>query len=169
MSRALRSVQPGVARGMGIGLGLTIAAAALGVMRGYAASLDDRLTTLGVAVLVLGAWLAVAIGDVARRRYVSAAAIDGGDGADPAVDSGNAILRNTAEQALVAVLGYSALTLLSEHARLSVALFAACFSAGRLLFWNGYRSGAEGRALGFALTFYSSIAALLMAAASLLG
>ena len=65
---------------------------------------------------------------------------------------------------VLAFVAYGALTLLSDHARVPVALFAACFTAGRLLFWTGYRDGAEARALGFALTFYPSVAALLMAA-----
>ena len=162
-SRA-RKAQTGVARGIGIGLGLTIAAAILGYSRSAAAILESRLTTLGIAALVLGLWLAAAIGDVARRRFVSDGAIDGRNGADPQVDAANAILRNTAEQVLLALVAYGALTLLSDHARVPVALFAACFTAGRLLFWTGYRDGAEARALGFALTFYPSVAALLMAA-----
>ncbi len=69
-SRA-RKAQTGVARGIGIGLGLTIAAAILGYSRSAAAILESRLTTLGIAALVLGLWLAAAIGDVARRRFVS--------------------------------------------------------------------------------------------------
>lgn len=164
----LRRAQTGVARGIGIGLGLTVAASIVAYGRGSAAVLESRLTTLGIAVLVLGLWLAAAIGDVARRRFASDGAIDGRDGADARVDIANAILRNTAEQAVLAGLAYTALTLVSDHARVPVALFAACFSAGRLLFWTGYRDGAEARALGFALTFYPSVAALLMAILALL-
>lgn len=160
--------QAGVARGIGIGLGLTIAMVAIAMMRGSAATLESRCATLGIALLTVGVWTAAAIGDVARRRFASPAAIDGSDGTDAGVDRANAILRNTAEQALLAGIAYAALTLLSDHARVPVALFAACFSAGRLLFWTGYRDGAEARALGFALTFYPSVAALLMAAAALL-
>ncbi len=165
----LSKAQRGVARGIGIGLGLTLAAAIIGYLRSYAATLDARLFTLGIAALTLGLWVAATIGDVARRRYASDAAIGGDNGIDERVDAANAILRNTAEQALLALLGYAALTLVSDHARVPVALFAACFSAGRLLFWSGYRDGAEARALGFALTFYPSVAALLMAALALVG
>ncbi|GAA0658877.1 hypothetical protein FHT00_002055 [Sphingomonas insulae] len=158
----------GVARGIGIGLGLTIAAVVIGYSRGAAATLESRAGTLGIAALILGLWLAAGIGDVARRRFRSDAAIDGGNRVDPGVDVANAILRNTAEQVLLAGIAYTSLTLLSDHARVPVALFAACFSAGRLLFWTGYRDGAEARALGFALTFYPSVAALLMAAVALI-
>ena len=164
----LHKAQGGVARGIGIGLGLTIAAVIIGYSRSAAATLESRAGTLGIAALVLGLWLAAAIGDVARRRFGSEGAIGGGDHVDRRVDMANAILRNTAEQVLLAGIAYTALTLLSDHARVPVALFAACFSAGRLLFWTGYRDGAEARALGFALTFYPSIAALLMAAVALL-
>lgn len=163
----LRKQQNGVARGIGIGLGLTIAAVIIGYARSSAATLESRSATLGIAALVLGLWLAAMIAAVARRRFVSAGAIDGSRGDDD-VDAANAILRNTAEQALLAGLAYTALTLLSDHARVPVALFVACFSAGRLLFWSGYRDGAEARALGFALTFYSSIAALLMSVFALI-
>jgi hypothetical protein len=165
----LRRKQNGVARGIGIALGLTIAAAILGYSRSAAATLESRAATLGIAALVLGLWVAAAIGDVARRRFASHGAIDGRDRADAGVDGANAVLRNTVEQALLAGLAYTALTLLSDHARVPVALFAACFSAGRLLFWTGYRDGAEARSLGFGLTFYPSIAALLMAVMALVG
>ncbi|USU07631.1 MAPEG family protein [Sphingomonadaceae bacterium OTU29MARTA1] len=163
----LRRKQNGVARGIGIGLGLTIAAAIIGYSRSSAATLESRSATLGIAALVLGLWVAAAIGHVARRRFASESAIGGGDRVDARVDIANAVLRNTVEQALLAGLAYTALTLLSDHARVPVALFVACFSAGRLLFWTGYRDGAEARSLGFALTFYPSIAALLMAAVAL--
>ena len=163
----LRRQQSGVARGIGIGLGLTIAVAIIGVYRSSAATLESRAATLGIAALVLGLWVAATVGDVARRRFASQGAIGGGDRIDPQVDVANAVLRNTMEQAVLAGLAYTALTLSSDHARVPVALFAACFSAGRLLFWTGYRDGAEARALGFALTFYPSVAALLMAAMAL--
>lgn len=164
----LRKAQNGVARSIGIGLGLTIAMVIIGYSRSAAATLESRFATLGIAALVLGLWLAAAIGSVAQRRFVSEGAIGGRDGADTGVDTANAILRNTAEQVLLAGFAYTALTLLNDHARVPVALFVACFSAGRLLFWTGYRNGAEARALGFALTFYPSIAALLMAVFALI-
>jgi hypothetical protein len=45
--------------------------------------------------------------------------------------------------------------------------FTGLFSAGRLLFWMGYQHGAPRRALGFGLTFYPTIAALLITSASM--
>jgi uncharacterized membrane protein YecN with MAPEG domain len=36
------------------------------------------------------------------------------------------------------------------------------FFVGRILFWRGYARGAPARALGFALTFYPSVAMILL-------
>nr|WP_277998390.1 MAPEG family protein [Sphingomonas liriopis] len=155
-------------RGMAIGMVVTIAAVVVGLARSHAATLEARLTTFGIAALVLGLWIAVSVGSVARARFLSAAAIGGGDGVDPRVDAANAVLRNTIEQALLAGFAYAALVLVDDHAREPVALFVACFSAGRLLFWSGYRDGAAARSLGFALTFYPSVAALLVAGFALI-
>ena len=38
------------------------------------------------------------------------------------------------------------------------------FVVGRALFWRGYASGAPGRALGFALTFYPQVVMLVVIA-----
>jgi len=38
---------------------------------------------------------------------------------------------------------------------------AILFVFGRILFWRGYARGAPARALGFALTFYPTLAMLL--------
>jgi uncharacterized protein involved in response to NO len=45
-----------------------------------------------------------------------------------------------------------------------VPVLAALFCAGRLLFWLGYERGAAARAVGFGLTFYPSLAVLIIAA-----
>ena len=67
-------------------------------------------------------------------------------------------LSNTHEQLFLSVIAYALLswTLPIEHIYL-VFLFSVCFVLGRLLFANGYSSGAGGRSLGFALTFYSNV------------
>lgn len=162
------AAQRDVLRGMAVGMAVTLVLLAIGFHQALPMPLETRVTTLGIALLALGLWVAAAIGAVARARFRSAAAIDGQDGADPRVDTGNAILRNTIEQAVLAAIAYTALTVLNDEARVPVALFAACFSAGRVLFWIGYREGAGARALGFALTFYPSLAALVAAAMPLL-
>ena len=45
---------------------------------------------------------------------------------------------------------------------------AILFFVGRVLFWRGYAHGASARALGFALTFYPSVAMLLLVVGRLL-
>jgi uncharacterized membrane protein YecN with MAPEG domain len=42
-----------------------------------------------------------------------------------------------------------------------VPLAAVTFSMGRVLFFYGYERGAQARALGFAMTFYSSAAMMI--------
>jgi uncharacterized membrane protein YecN with MAPEG domain len=44
----------------------------------------------------------------------------------------------------------------------AVPISAILFLVGRVLFWRGYAQGAPARALGFALTFYPSVAMLLL-------
>lgn len=51
--------------------------------------------------------------------------------------------------------------LVTTSAPLIIAL-TALFVVGRLLFWIGYADGAKARALGFALTFYPSVAGLVI-------
>jgi len=42
-----------------------------------------------------------------------------------------------------------------------IPLSAIAFSVGRVLFFTGLKGGAPSRALGFALTFYPSVAMLI--------
>ena len=112
-------------------------------------------------------WFAAAIANVARLRFFSERDIAGssaGPGSDE-IRSAGAILQNTFEQAALAVAAH--LVIAATFAR-SVALIdvmVVLFAAGRLLFWIGYEHGAEGRAFGFALTFYPSLVGLIAAAA----
>jgi len=160
----LRTKQYGVARGMGIALGTTLA---LIILWGWHAAPDPlgaRLATLGAAIAMVGLWTAATMGNVARQRVFSAHGIDaGGPDDDPAVLRARAIAQNTVEQAVVAIATYAALALLQDRARLLIVGMVALFSIGRLLFWTGYANGAAARALGFALTFFPSIAGLLVA------
>ena len=169
MTDALRTKQLGVARGMGIGLGVTIAVILIWGMRAASTSLDARFTTVAAALAVMGAWLAIGVGNIARLRFFSAEAIDaGGTDGDPAVRNARAILQNTLEQAVLAAITYGSLAITQERSRALIVTLAALFSAGRLLFWAGYAHGAAARALGFALTFYPSVAGLLVALATLI-
>jgi hypothetical protein len=115
-------------------------------------------------------WLAAAIGNVARLRFFSADDISGAAGGPdgPAVRRANGLLRNTAEQVLLATGAHLALAASLERPVPLVAMLVALFCAGRALFWWGHARGAAARALGFGLTFYPSVLALLLSAALLL-
>lgn len=142
--------------------GLVLAAAAL--WPGTSLDLDARLDLVVRADLVLALWLALAIGDVARLRLLSPEAIDGGEPPGSAVERAQAILRNTLEQAALAIPVHLALAVRTPDATPLILALIGLFSLGRLLFWIGYGKGAEARALGFGLTFYPTLAAAVMAA-----
>lgn len=116
--------------------------------------------------VLLFAWLGAAIADVARQRFFSAHDIGGsaqGD-ASPAMRRANAVLQNTLEQTVFAFGSHLAL---AAHlpSRWMVVLpgLTGLFCLGRALFWIGYRGGAAARAFGFALTFYPSLGACIVA------
>jgi hypothetical protein len=66
-----------------------------------------------------------------------------------------ALVQNTSEQTLLAVLTYAAWLLARPTSVPGLAIHCAVlFSVARLLFFAGYARGAAPRSLGFALTFY---------------
>jgi uncharacterized MAPEG superfamily protein len=167
--RSFEREQRGVAFGMAGALATTAVVVGVSLALDHAApprELVDRLAHAVRAELLLVPWLAAAIADVARRRFFSARDIAGGGGGDetPAVARARAILQNTLEQVVLASAAQAIVAVtIARSARLSVAL-AALFALGRLLFWSGYERGARARALGFGLSFYPSVTALLVAA-----
>ena len=73
----------------------------------------------------------------------------------------SAVLQNTLEQVVLAVVVHLALaSLLRGREMVLIPLLVALFCSGRLAFWIGYRRGAGSRALGFGLTFYPTALAL---------
>lgn len=70
-----------------------------------------------------------------------------------------ALLQNTQEQVVLAVLAHGAFVALAPPDWLGlIPTYTVLFVAGRVLFAAGYAGGAAGRALGFALTFMPSMA-----------
>lgn len=125
----------------------------------------ERLALTLKADLVVMLWLAAAVANVARLRFFSPEDIAGGaSGApSPRVRQAGAILQNTLEQAALAVPVHLGLAATCRHSvSLTIAL-VILFTLGRALFWAGSAKGAAGRALGFALTFYPTVAALVIA------
>ncbi|GJD30130.1 hypothetical protein PMNALOAF_1374 [Methylobacterium adhaesivum] len=169
---AFRQAQRRVALAMALGLTVTMGWLALAVAldAGHPAQpLAERLQAALRADLFVVGWLAAAIADVARRRFFSRDDIAGSaaGAASRAVREAAAILQNTAEQVVLAVPVHLALATVMARPTVALAALAALFGAGRALFWLGYRRGPGGRALGFALTFYPTVAALGLAAAML--
>jgi uncharacterized membrane protein YecN with MAPEG domain len=162
--------QRGVAIRMVAALGITILVLAACLHWGAAAprSLADRLVVLARADLFVLCWLAAGIGNVARLRFFSADDIAGSGFtvATEKVSRANAVLRNTVEQVALAVPVHAALAVLIASSAWLIVALAMLFSVGRLLFWIGYASGARARAFGFALTFYPSVASLVIALAA---
>jgi uncharacterized membrane protein YecN with MAPEG domain len=110
-------------------------------------------------------WLAATIGNVARLRFLSTEEMAGSGATIATADvrRANALLQNTLEQVALAIPIHGALAVLVESSAPLIIALAALFALGRLLFWIGYANGARSRAFGFALTFYPSVAGLVIA------
>jgi len=164
--------QTGVARGMAAALAVVLLTLAVSWSLGHPLSATDRVLRAVAASTVAALWLAAAIGHVAALRFDSPADIDGaasGSPDSPQVAVANAVLRNTLEQVVLAIPAYLALAWVVEGSGAMVPMLAALFSVGRTLFWARYARGAAARAFGFALTFYSSVAALVIVLVALVG
>ena len=155
-----------VLRGMLSGLLITALVLAVGLLAPPAVLLADPAAThAGLGHL---RWLAlpvacllVAIARLARHRFFTPEDLDG-SGLTQGTETARilqAILQNTLEQVTLALPIYLlwALTLPSTWQAV-IPLNALLFVLGRVLFARGYAHGAPARALGFALTFYPTVA-----------
>lgn len=153
---------------MAVGASITVAVlAAPFFWSGFprTADIEHALRYWALATLSVLFWLFVSIARLARHRFFSPADIDGGAGATASREAIilQSVLQNTLEQAVLASGVYGAWLILAPVEMKLLPLFcAALFSLGRLLFFLGYSRGAEGRALGFTLTFYPSVGLLLL-------
>ena len=165
----LTKPQRGVATGMAAG----ILATALGLsltprVLAPSTTLQSRLDVVAVSVLLLAIPLAVSVGRLAAHRFHTPDDLDG-SGLTRGTDRARllqALLQNTLEQLALALPVYLAWVLLAP-AELAggCAVAGMLFLIGRLLFFSGYSRGASSRALGFALTFYPTLALLIGALA----
>ena len=128
-------------------------------------TLEAKFSVLFTSYSLLAICLTFAIARIAKHRFFSAQDIDGGGlstGSERVVLL-QSLLQNTLEQSFLATLVYAAWTILMPSTWLSVVPLAALtFFLGRVLFFIGYRRGAVGRALGFAMCFYPSIVMLIL-------
>lgn len=161
--------QAGVFKGILVGVPIALSIVFLGAYLnpfGYSESLSeiDRLSVAILSSIIPAIFLAVSIGRLAKHRFFSPEDIDGG-GLTHGTEKAKvlqSVLQNTLEQSLLALMVYLIWSVLMPASSLSVVPIAAlCFGIGRLLFFKGYTSGAPARALGFALTFFSSNAMLI--------
>ncbi len=109
--------------------------------------------------------LVVSIMRLARHRFFTSEDIAGGGASrgTPRAQQLQAILQNTVEQVVLAVIVHSiwAVTM-PAHWQAAVPVAVTLFVVGRVLFSAGYAHGAPSRALGFALTFYPTSVMLFL-------
>lgn len=173
---ALSTAQQGVLRGMAAAVAVTLVSivGAVWLRPGFLQPLpaiQERLAaTLRWDLLVL-ACLVVAIGVLARHRFFTPADIDGG-GLTAGTDRARvlqAVLQNTLEQAVIAVLAHLVWTAATPAGWYpAVPVAAVLFVIGRACFAFGYRGGAPARAFGFALTFYPTVLLIAVSGVMLL-
>ena len=169
-SNNFRREQRGVAIMMAAALCVTILVTAACMYLSVPASrpMPHRLIAVARADLFVLLWLVATIGNVARLRFFSANDIAGS--ASPKgtaeISRANAVLQNTLEQVALAIPIHVALAVLVESSVPLIIALATLFAVGRFLFWIGYANGPRSRAFGFALTFYPSVAGLVIALAS---
>lgn len=164
--------QRGVALRMAAAVCITVLVSTMCLYRGAATSttLAERLIVAARADVFVLFWLAATIGNVARLRFFSPDDIagSGSEAASAMVGRARAVLQNTLEQVVLAVLVHVALAVLVASSVPLIVALATLFAIGRLFFWTGYSGGAQARAFGFALTFYPSLAGLVIATFSVM-
>ncbi len=140
---------------------IALGMAALTAYSEASAPFDERIEHVLRLEFIVVAWLAATIANVARLRLFSTRDIGGGrDGETRKVREARAVLQNTLEQVVLAVLAHLGVAASFNPSAPFIVALVALFFVGCLLFWVGYSRGAKGRAFGFALTFYPSVIAL---------
>jgi len=166
---ALDEKQRGVARGILIaglvslaGIALAIAWRPGGLIP--AGGVGERLVATLKWDVLLAVCFVLAIGRLAQHRFFTPADIDG-SGLTSGTDRARvmqAVVQNTLEQTLIAVLAHlvwTAATPAGWYAAVPVAVLL--FVVGRISFAAGYAGGAPARAYGFGQTFYPSVMLIL--------
>jgi hypothetical protein len=129
------------------------------------AELPERMAFAAQASIFVLICVVVAIALVSTTRRFSPADIGGSAAGPPSekIAVYVAFLQNTLEQAVIAVGLYFALATLLSDAWLSlIPVGIVFFLIGRVLFLRGYPKGAEGRALGMALTMTPTVLGYLL-------
>ena len=166
----LSEQQRGVLGGMMLGLACTLLALALAIVAAPSVLLPDgdAASTITHALqwdILLAVWLAANVAMLARHRFFTPADIDGGGLSDgtPAARVLQSVLQNTLEQVVLALSAHLIwAAVMPWRWQAAIPAAAMLFFVGRALFWRGYARGAPARALGFALTFYPTVAMLVV-------
>jgi hypothetical protein len=126
-----------------------------------------RLAFVAHWLLLPGLCLLAGIVAVANRRFFLADAMDGTRAPESrSLEINLRYNQNTLEQTVLAAIAWTGLALAVPHERLSlIPALAILFVVGRALFWIGYLIAPWGRAIGFALTFYPTVAVFIWLAA----
>ncbi len=154
------------------GMAFAVAILALLWMQGSAhlpfptPSEDDAAARLAFAahwLLLPGFCLLVGIAIVANRRFFLPDAIDGSRTPESrTLEINLRYNQNTLEQTVLAAIAWTGLALALPHDRLAlIPALAILFVVARILFWIGYLIAPGARAVGFALTFYPTVAAFI--------
>jgi uncharacterized membrane protein YecN with MAPEG domain len=108
--------------------------------------------------LLIALSLTINIAMLAKHRFFSEQDIDGGGQANNSEEAKilQSTLQNTLEQSTLAFLIHTIWSATLPQCINIIPAATILFIIGRILFWKGYRHGAQSRALGFALTFYPS-------------
>ena len=123
-------------------------------------SLESRLAVLSSSILVISFFLCISIGRLAKYRLFNPDDIDGSTlaGGSDRARMLQAMLQNTLEQTVLAILVYSFWVFEMHSSWLTaVPASALLFCVGRMLFFLGYHRGTAARSLGFCLTFYPTV------------
>lgn len=162
---ALDDKQRGVLTGMAAAVSIAALVLALAIVLRPAvllpvgSSLEGRLAWGAMWLMLPALTLLLAIGRLAGHRFRTPQDIDGSGLTGGSEDAriAQAVIQNTLEQTVLAALVYGAYCATMPRGWLAaIPAAAVLFAVGRLLFALGYRRGAPGRALGFALTFYGT-------------
>jgi len=151
--------QEQVLGGMALAVVVTVIALVAAYLLSKSGADHVRLSAPEASALAVLA-LVFCIGGIARKRFFHADVIGGAafDKPGSAVAIDKAVLQNTLEQTVLAVIAYNGLAAeLPMLAPVLLPVLVSLFLIGRILFIAGYAKGAGHRALGFALTFYPTV------------